>query len=568
MVVDLLDQTPTISGAPPLFPAGERRFQAAGTLPDLRIAGVRSHAHTGGPSVEWLDRGGVWTRGSAGWTHAPLLPEGSGSPRAASLAMDLNADGVVVGAYGEPDTNNDWRWHACVWRPTSGGLVRHALDSPEGCQPLASVALGAGPGAAPAVAGYAFTRCGEALEEPFTALLESDPGEGGIMASALGTAFQCDFEQPVVSGVARAIVSPAPGQWLAVGHRLIYGGQVACNSILQLCDATSAHTLGAHGWWAGATQPADLTLGRIAGYRLWASDGEARAPVEGDPGWSIAGGWLRQQTPSACFDRAAVYLGYIPGTPGHMSSGGNPQGGTYPLHGTVVPSLPDDDQFLPSSKIAHARRTDDGHPGARWLACGARYGQRDYGILWAGRDDGDGGIEWCGRNVNDEDVAWMPSIHTFVTSLTDILANGVAIGIASQQGESSRLLVVLTDIADMNGDFVVGGADLGQLLSLWGQTSSGEPWNPADLDRDGVVGGSDLGTLLARWTDGAIVQVAPPCETWSAIGPLDIDGALLLLGFDGCQHLGDELSALPIEAAEAAVQYIHFLAQIIHQEAH
>jgi hypothetical protein len=48
--------------------------------------------------------------------------------------------------------------------------------------------------------------------------------------------------------------------------------------------------------------------------------------------------------------------------------------------------------------------------------------------------------------------------------------------------------------ADLNGDGVVNGADLGALLSSWGGTGA------ADLDGDGVIGGADLGVLLSEWT--------------------------------------------------------------------
>jgi hypothetical protein len=47
--------------------------------------------------------------------------------------------------------------------------------------------------------------------------------------------------------------------------------------------------------------------------------------------------------------------------------------------------------------------------------------------------------------------------------------------------------------ADLNGDGVVGGADLGILLGKWGQSGS------SDLNSDGIVGGADLGILLGRW---------------------------------------------------------------------
>lgn len=52
----------------------------------------------------------------------------------------------------------------------------------------------------------------------------------------------------------------------------------------------------------------------------------------------------------------------------------------------------------------------------------------------------------------------------------------------------------VTWTADINGDGVVDGADLGLLLGDWGGTS-------ADLDGDGVVDGADLGVLLGSWGD-------------------------------------------------------------------
>ncbi len=48
--------------------------------------------------------------------------------------------------------------------------------------------------------------------------------------------------------------------------------------------------------------------------------------------------------------------------------------------------------------------------------------------------------------------------------------------------------------ADLNGDGVVDGGDLGVLLSLWG---TADP--TADLSGDGVVDGADLGILLSAW---------------------------------------------------------------------
>ena len=48
---------------------------------------------------------------------------------------------------------------------------------------------------------------------------------------------------------------------------------------------------------------------------------------------------------------------------------------------------------------------------------------------------------------------------------------------------------------DINGDGMVDGVDLAQVLANWGSS------NPdADLDGSGVVGGPDLTIILANWT--------------------------------------------------------------------
>ena len=52
-------------------------------------------------------------------------------------------------------------------------------------------------------------------------------------------------------------------------------------------------------------------------------------------------------------------------------------------------------------------------------------------------------------------------------------------------------------LGDLSGDGMVGGADLGVLLALWGTCNS--PDCPADLNGDGTINGADLGLLLALW---------------------------------------------------------------------
>jgi hypothetical protein len=50
--------------------------------------------------------------------------------------------------------------------------------------------------------------------------------------------------------------------------------------------------------------------------------------------------------------------------------------------------------------------------------------------------------------------------------------------------------------ADLNGDSIVDGNDLGIFLSLWGQLNSA-----ADFNNDNFVDGIDLGILLNAWGD-------------------------------------------------------------------
>lgn len=61
--------------------------------------------------------------------------------------------------------------------------------------------------------------------------------------------------------------------------------------------------------------------------------------------------------------------------------------------------------------------------------------------------------------------------------------------------DNATLCVLVPCPADLNGDGVVDGADLGLLLGTWGSTGAA----PADLDGDGTVDGADLGLLLGAW---------------------------------------------------------------------
>jgi len=63
-------------------------------------------------------------------------------------------------------------------------------------------------------------------------------------------------------------------------------------------------------------------------------------------------------------------------------------------------------------------------------------------------------------------------------------------------------VLVITDshpAADLNGDGVVGSADLAILLGSWGPCPAEPAVCPADLTGDGAVGSADLGVLLGQW---------------------------------------------------------------------
>lgn len=51
-------------------------------------------------------------------------------------------------------------------------------------------------------------------------------------------------------------------------------------------------------------------------------------------------------------------------------------------------------------------------------------------------------------------------------------------------------------LADLSGDGVVNGGDLGIMLNAWGPTG---PNGVGDANHDGVVDGTDLATLLGSW---------------------------------------------------------------------
>jgi hypothetical protein len=77
-----------------------------------------------------------------------------------------------------------------------------------------------------------------------------------------------------------------------------------------------------------------------------------------------------------------------------------------------------------------------------------------------------------------------------------LISGTFANGSSTTVGSSSLVMngVPATIVGDINGDGVVNGADLGLLLSGWGQPG------PTDLNNDGTTTGADLGLLLSHWS--------------------------------------------------------------------
>ena len=112
--------------------------------------------------------------------------------------------------------------------------------------------------------------------------------------------------------------------------------------------------------------------------------------------------------------------------------------------------------------------------------------------------DAEGGFE--GTLDPDGGLGWS------VAAITNMNGNGATVLAAGatedSDGESARgaawlffVESVPSCIFDLDGDGIVGAADLLSLLVVWGT----DPGGPPDFDGDGTVGASDLLTLLVNW---------------------------------------------------------------------
>jgi len=93
---------------------------------------------------------------------------------------------------------------------------------------------------------------------------------------------------------------------------------------------------------------------------------------------------------------------------------------------------------------------------------------------------------WSGQDLYRAEIPGQPTGSTITYRV-------VATDFAGNSAEGPEQSFFIGQPADLNGDGVVDGADLGILLGAWGGDG------PADLNDDGVVDGADLGLLLGAW---------------------------------------------------------------------
>ena len=97
-------------------------------------------------------------------------------------------------------------------------------------------------------------------------------------------------------------------------------------------------------------------------------------------------------------------------------------------------------------------------------------------------------------------------VYAFYLSFEDCNENGIDDSLDIYQGVSQdENLDGIPDeclggdcSADIDGNGLVDGADLGLLFVAWGECP-GDPGCPGDIDENGIIDGSDLGLFCLAW---------------------------------------------------------------------
>ncbi|MCP4836529.1 MAG: glycoside hydrolase [Phycisphaera sp.] len=96
-------------------------------------------------------------------------------------------------------------------------------------------------------------------------------------------------------------------------------------------------------------------------------------------------------------------------------------------------------------------------------------------------------------------LAWNPGADPVTVTFSDGVSGCVAPGEIERIDDASMDCEPKAVPGDLDGDGIVGGADLGLMIGGWGDCDDGSDC-PGDLDGDGSINGADLGLLFGYWS--------------------------------------------------------------------
>ena len=547
-----------------------------------RIVGTVAHSED--PESPLADRSAVifdWTGAEPKWvaTELPLAPNAVGA-----VALDGNANGIVVGGCLFPDGAGSIRVVACVWRvaadPSATDTPKLLFDAGSACDPspwfVQSVLTAVGPMNSDGnclAAGVVNTVCDGGFPRDFATWIM--PLEIGAPFASYGS-LDCPSERDgcVLSDVSYAECVGVNGataenscvfgarKTTASGVELYCGDRIQWDSIRWNAagtgggfpipagcgDSAAAHVLFPNG------QLGYLRSVEVSSISHEADDSSAEPIAGGTIG--VEFGTSAPCSMTDCFPtHAAAYLDPFQQHQALL---------TFDIHYSIVD--PQGESSFDHSWVARVESTTA--PDTDWMVVGARSVGPSPGIelcegmIWSGVKR-ETWFEWCGRSMFDESLVrqrcvWncgIPSQSAVpgvakVLAVHDLLPSGVVIGVGTFQSTDSTLfdcgnqLILLTEIADINGDLSVGGPDLAAVLAAWGSANV-----DCDLNDDGVVNGADLTGVLSAWTGRALgkpVLITGLCtEHWEITDPLSFPAAAQVLGFQDMTHFGELAASLP-----------------------
>ena len=128
-------------------------------------------------------------------------------------------------------------------------------------------------------------------------------------------------------------------------------------------------------------------------------------------------------------------------------------------------------------------------------------------VAWSRHENSSTADDWCQRRLQDIVLPCSTDLVLIAGPRREQPRPHRRTRRHDRKRTSSRAFI-LTDVADLDGDMRVNGADLGILLAAW-LCSGGCP--DEDCDGDGDVDGADLGIVLSNWSGQDVCTVPPIC---------------------------------------------------------